>query len=73
MTRAEGPAALQHRTVRLLLHMDVRLHRDRLPAAHRVDGDLLVLRAGRGGEEKVLIQAKKIRENVSPPISVDGK
>lgn len=51
MTRTERPAALQDRAVGLLLHMQVRLHGDRLPAADRVDGDLLVLRAA-DGEEK---------------------
>ncbi len=52
MTGAERPAALQHGTIRLLLHVDVGLHGNRLPAAHRVDGDLLVLRTDREEEEE---------------------
>lgn len=43
MTGTECPAALQDGTVRLLLDMDVRFDGDWLPAAHGVDGDLLIL------------------------------
>lgn len=48
MTGAERTAALQHGAVGLLLHMDVGFNRDRLPAAHRIDGYLLILRAEEG-------------------------
>lgn len=45
MRGAHGAAALRHRPVRLLLGVHVGLHGHRLPAAHGVDGDLLVVRA----------------------------
>lgn len=48
MTWADRPAALQHRAVGLLLDVDVRFDRDGSPAAHRVDGDLLIV--GTAGE-----------------------
>lgn len=43
MTRADGPAALQDRAVRLLLDVDVWFDWHRSPAAHRVDSDLLIV------------------------------
>lgn len=46
---AHGAAAFQHRPVRLLLDVHVRLHGHRLPAARGVDGDLLEVRAGGRG------------------------
>lgn len=45
---AEGPAPLQCRPLRLLLDVDVGFDWDGFPAAGRVDGDLLVLRAAGG-------------------------
>lgn len=54
MTWADRPAALQHRAVGLLLDVDVRFDRHRSPAAHRVDGDLLIV--GTAGERKTNFQ-----------------
>lgn len=43
MTRADGPAALEDWAVGLLLDVDVWFDRHGSPAAHGVDGDLLVV------------------------------
>lgn len=48
MTWADRPAALEDGAVGLLLDVDVRFDRHRSPAAHRVDGDLLIV--GTAGE-----------------------
>lgn len=45
---AHGAAALQHGAVRLLLDVNVGLDGHWLPAARRVDGDLLIIGAGQG-------------------------
>lgn len=45
---AERPAPLQRRPLRFLLHVDIGFDGDGFPAAGRVDGDLLVLRAEDG-------------------------
>lgn len=45
VTRADRSAAFQHRAVGLLLYVQVRFDGHRPPTAHRVDGDLLVVRA----------------------------
>lgn len=45
MTGAEGAAALQNRPIRFLLDVDVWLDWNRLPVAHRIYSDLLIVRA----------------------------
>lgn len=49
MTRADCSATFQDRTIRLLLNVDVWFDGHRSPAAHRVYGDLLIVRTE--GEE----------------------
>lgn len=44
MTRAQGATAFQGRAVWVLFNMQVWFHRDWLPAAHRINGDLLIVR-----------------------------
>lgn len=64
VTRADGPAALQHRAVRLLLYVQVWFYRHRPPATHRVYGDLLILWAegvGYGGLSTYLINIQIIQ------------
>lgn len=48
MTRAQGATAFQGRAVWVLFNMQVWFHRDRLPAAHRINGDLLIVRTKQG-------------------------
>lgn len=44
MTRAQGATAFQGRAVWVLFNMQVWFHRDWLPAAHRINGNLLIVR-----------------------------
>lgn len=44
MTRAQGATAFQGRAVWVLFNMQVWFHRDWLPATHRINGDLLIVR-----------------------------
>lgn len=48
VARTDGAAAFQDRTVGLLLYVQVRFDRNRPPAAHGIDGDLLVVGAEEG-------------------------
>lgn len=52
VTRADGAATLQNRTVGLLLYVEVRFNGHRPPTADRIYSDLLIVRAEGAGKEQ---------------------
>lgn len=65
---AHGAAALQHGAIRLLLDVYVRFDGYRLPAARRVDGDLLII--GAGQEAKVQVKPGASGSGMKPTTSL---